>query len=85
MDDNAGWEAIETLNTVSEAELIVGFLRSQGIPAQIESRYFTQEPVNLGTLGKVRVYVPEERAQEARQLLAEQAAQVDEDEVDETT
>lgn len=84
MDDNAGWEAIETLNTVSEAELIVGFLRSQGIPAQIESRYFTQEPVNLGTLGKVRVYVPEERLEEARRLLAEQEAQSAEDEVDES-
>ncbi len=67
--DVSEWEKIEVVNTVREATLLAGFLRSNGIPAAIESRFFTQEPVSIGTLGKVDVFVPRERLAEAEQLL----------------
>lgn len=67
--ESGEWEKIEVVNTVREATLLAGFLRSNGIPAAIESRFFTQEPVSIGTLGKVHVFVPRDRLAEAEQLL----------------
>jgi hypothetical protein len=66
-----GWEIVETVGTEAEAALIAGFLESRGLPAQIESLLFHQEPVTFGRLGEVRVRVPAADAELARRLLAE--------------
>lgn len=69
--DIAGWAVAATLGTEQEATFAVGFLRNAGLPAEMESLVFHQEPVNFGGLGEVRVRVPEEHLEEARRLLAE--------------
>ncbi len=63
------WEIVEIVGTEEEAALIRGFLESQGVTVQIESLLFHQEPVNFGRLGEVRIRVPSEQADEAKQLL----------------
>jgi hypothetical protein len=65
------WVEIESAGTEEDANLMKGFLEAAGIPAQIESLKFTMEPVNLGSMGEVRVYVAAENEQEAVRLLRE--------------
>lgn len=67
----ADWETLEVLGTEEEAELICGYLESQGIPCQVESAHSHEFPVNVTALGNVRVEVPAERVEEARKLLAD--------------
>jgi len=69
MDD--GWEIVRILGTEEEAALLAGFLRSSGVPAEVESLLFHQEPVSFGQLGQVRLLVPGDRADDARRLLEE--------------
>lgn len=63
------WVEIESAGTEEEANLLKGFLEAQGIPAQIESLKFNMEPVNLGTMGEVRLYVAAENERAAMELL----------------
>jgi len=70
----ADWETLEVLGTEEEAELICGYLESQGIPCQVESSHSHEFPVNVTALGNVRVDVPAERVEEARKLLADREA-----------
>jgi len=71
MSSEAGeeWEVVRTVESEEEATIVVGFLQSSGIPAQVESLHFTEMPVNLGEMGEVRVRVPADRAGEAVALL----------------
>lgn len=66
-----GWTTVRTVGTETEATLIVGFLENAGIPAEIESLLFHQEPVTFGRLAEVRVRVPREHQEAARRLLEE--------------
>ena len=66
-----GWEILEVLGTEEEAEVVRGFLESQGVPCQVESVHSHEFPVNVSALGNVRVEVPADRLDEARRLLAE--------------
>jgi hypothetical protein len=52
-----------------EADLIRGFLESEGIDAQIDNKKFHMEPVNFGDLTGVRVLTHTEDAARARALL----------------
>ncbi|MEO8274810.1 MAG: DUF2007 domain-containing protein [Thermoanaerobaculia bacterium] len=63
------WEIIDTVGTEEEASLVAGFLDAEGIPAQIESLLFHQEPANFGGLGEVRILVAAGDAARARALL----------------
>ncbi len=65
------WDIVETVGTEEEASLIAGFLEAEGIPANVESLLFHQEPVNFGRLGEVRVRVRGEDLERARALLEE--------------
>ena len=67
----ADWEIVRTLSNEEEAELIVGLLQANGVPAEMESLYFHQEPAHVGNLGESRVRVPAGRREEAERLLAE--------------
>ena len=52
-----------------QADLICGFLESEGIPARIVHADARILPSNMGTLGDVRVYVAEDDAVRAFELL----------------
>lgn len=70
-DDDLHWSIVKKVETEDEATLMVGYLRANDIPAQVESLRFNEMPVNLGDMAEVRVRVPEERAEAASRLLAE--------------
>jgi hypothetical protein len=63
------WEILEVVGTEEEAEIMVGYLASQGMPAQMDSAHSHEFPVNVSALGNVRVEVPAGRVEEARRLL----------------
>lgn len=65
------WESVRTVGTEHEAQIIVGYLRANDIPAQMESVRFNQEPVNFGDMSEVHVRVPMESRQEALELLSD--------------
>jgi hypothetical protein len=65
------WEILEVLSTEEEAEVICGYLESQGVPCQVESAHSHEFVFNVGALSNVRVEVPAGRVDEARRLLAE--------------
>jgi len=65
------WVEVASVGNDEEALLIAGFLRSQGIPCEVEGPSGgTPWPENLGAFGMSRVLVPPDRAAEAGQLLA---------------
>ena len=65
------WEILEVLGTEEDAQVVCGYLESQGVPCQVESAHSHGFPVNVSALGNVRVEVPASRVEEARRLLAE--------------
>lgn len=73
------WEIVRTVGTDLEAQLIVGYLRSNAIPAQVESIRFEQEPVNFGDMSQVHVRVPQEHQAIAKRLLDQRDAEEPED------
>ncbi|HEX7705251.1 MAG TPA: DUF2007 domain-containing protein [Thermoanaerobaculia bacterium] len=68
-EDGTTWVEIASTGTDDESRLIRGFLEAEGIPAQIENVKFNMEPINFGTMGDIRVYVPSEHEQRAHELL----------------
>lgn len=67
--DEREWGIVRVVESNEEATLVVGFLHSNGIPAEVESLHVEELPVNVGGLGEVRVRVPAGRLQEAQALL----------------
>lgn len=63
------WLSIIMVEDEKHAEVIEGFLRSEGIPAQIESKFSHEFPAHVGNLGEVEVRVPASRADEAKRLV----------------
>ena len=68
-EDGTTWVEIASMGTDDEAKLLAGFLEAEGITAQIENVKFHMEPINFGTMGDIRVYVPAEDQQRATELL----------------
>jgi hypothetical protein len=68
-EDGTVWVEIASCGTQDEANLLQGFLQSEGIPAQIESVKFDEIPTNFGAMGEIRIYVAEEDEERALQLL----------------
>jgi hypothetical protein len=66
---NTAWVEIASATTEDEARILQGFLEAEGIPCQVESLKFTMEPVNLGMMGEIRLYVPAEHEERAIELL----------------
>lgn len=60
---------IASVGTEDEARILEGYLEAEGIPAHIESLKFTMEPVNLGTMSEIRVYVSAENEDRAMKLV----------------
>ena len=67
--DQSAWEIARIVESNEEAVVVAGFLKSRGIPAEVESLHVEELPVNVGGLGEVRVMVPADRLNEARSLL----------------
>ena len=76
-DDGTRWVEITSVGTDDEARLLQGFLEAEGIPAQIENVKFSMEPINFGTMGDIRVYVPADEEQRAVQLVRQRNAEYD--------
>ena len=74
-EDGTTWVEIASTGTEDEATLLRGFLEAAEIPAQIENVKFQMEPINFGTMGDIRVYVPSEHEQRASALLRERNQQ----------
>ena len=70
-EELAAWQAAKIVGTEEEASLVVGFLNSNGIEAQVESLHASEFPTDFGHLGEVHVMVPAEQLAEAQQLLAQ--------------
>jgi len=66
---NEEWLSIKVIDDEEEAELIEGFLRSQDIPCQLDSRFSHEFPTHVGQLSEIELKVPASRADEARELL----------------
>lgn len=64
------WVEVAGISQDEEANLIVGFLESEGITARIENRKFHMEPVNFGDLAVIQVLVHAPDADRAKDLLA---------------
>ena len=83
--EDSTWVEIASVGTEDEARLLQGFLEAQGIPAQVESLKFNMEPVNVGTMSEIRIYVDSEAETRAFALLEERRAEFatlrDEDDV----
>lgn len=71
---NEEWLSIIVVENEEHAELIEGFLRSEGIPAQLDSRFSHEFPAHVGELSEVEVRVPASRAEEAKRLVDEREA-----------
>ena len=68
------WEVVAEVGQRYEAELMAGRLRAAGIDARVIDKSFRQEPLpSVRSFAIVRVYVPAERAEEAKRILAEPA------------
>lgn len=66
---NEEWLSILVVEDEGEAELIQGYLESEGVPCQVDSKYSHEFPAHVGRLGEVEIRVPASRANEARRLV----------------
>jgi hypothetical protein len=70
-----GWEQVAETSQVFEAELMALRLRESGIEAEVIDQSFKQEPLpNVRSFSVVRVLVPGEKVQQARDVLARSVA-----------
>lgn len=69
--DTTTWVEIATVGSEEDARMVQGFLEAEGIPTQYESLEINMLPVNIGTMGEIRVFVDAAREADAIRLLAE--------------
>ena len=69
--DELKWERLLEINNRMEAELIKSLLNAQGIDVELfqESIGHTIYPVMVDGLGRVQLFVPAEKIEEARKSL----------------
>ena len=73
------WVVFETHNT-SEAHIVAGRLRSEGIPTQLlPYAGGAALGITVGVFGEVRLLVPAEEAKRAREILESDAPELHED------
>ncbi|HEY5935775.1 MAG TPA: hypothetical protein VIU61_14100 [Kofleriaceae bacterium] len=64
------WKVCHATAFEPEAHLVKGFLEHQGIPCLLESLRFGMDPVRTGSLGTIRILVPEEWVPVAAKLIS---------------
>ena len=68
--DRRDWVQVVETSQIFEAELIALRLRGSGLEAEVVDQTFNQEPLpNVRSFAVVRVMVPGESLEEARQVL----------------
>lgn len=77
MASEENWTQVAMVPDDVEADLIRGFLESEGIEAQIDNRKFHMEPVNFGDLTGIRVLTRPEDSERAQSLLAKRERDFD--------
>ena len=63
------WLSVQIVEGEEVADLIQGYLESEGLPVALDSRYSHEFPTHVGHLAEIEVRVPASRAEEARSLL----------------
>ena len=72
-----GLEVVYRALGMMRAEVIKGRLEASGIPAMLDAES-TIIPLSVPDMGEVRILVPNERAEEARELLGAEASDEEE-------
>lgn len=69
--DEMQWELLDEVYGGQEADVIKSFLEAEGIPVELFQEAVGRHafPVTLDGLGRVQVFVPKEKATEARAWL----------------
>ncbi len=73
-----GFEVVYRALGSLQAEVIKGRLEASGIPALLDAES-TILPFSVPDMGEVRILVPSERAEEARELLGAEASEEEEE------
>ena len=68
------WKVCHATAFEPEAHLVKGFLEHQGIPCLLENCRFGMDPVRTGSLGTIRILVPEEWVPVAAKLISHRTA-----------
>ncbi len=63
------WVSIHTTNVVAEAEVLQKMLESYGIPVRLRYEAYGRVMAMRDGIGSADILVPENRAEEARELL----------------
>ena len=68
--DELKWKVIAEINSRLEAEFVKSYFEAQGISVELvqESIGHTIYPVTVDGLGRVQIFVPEDKVAEAREL-----------------
>lgn len=71
--DDLKWEILTEVQGRMEAELIESFLEAHGVDAELvqESVGHSIYPVTIDGLGRVQIFTPKSKSQEAHDLLRE--------------
>ncbi len=64
------WSGVKSVPSEAEGSLVVGFLESEGIPARLVDRSFSETPTSSEDLTEIEVAVPADRRAEAEAMLA---------------
>ncbi len=81
-EDELNWTSVAEVGKEAEAAVVAGFLKSQGIPAVVDSEKFHQAPVNFGDLAQISIMVPAGQEQRALEILASQTVSEESDATD---
>jgi hypothetical protein len=76
-----GFELVYRAQGSMEAEVIKGRLEASGIPALLDSESHML-PFTVSNMGEVRILVPSDRAEEARELLGAEGSDEESEEPD---
>jgi len=68
------WKVCHATVFEPEAYLVKGFLEHQGIPCLLENGRFGMDPVRIGSLGTIKILVPEEWIPVASKLISHRTA-----------
>ena len=71
------WKVCHATVFEPEAYLVKGFLEHQGIPCLLENGRFGMDPVRIGSLGTIRILVPEEWVPVASKLISRRTRPAD--------
>jgi hypothetical protein len=71
--DTMKWERLIEVQGRLEAELIESYLEANGVDVELiqESVGHSAFPIMIDGLGRVQIFIPKEKSQEARDLLKE--------------